>query len=86
MHVDANIFEKYWLEVRTLQTTRGCPMDCSFCSITVFSGRLFRMRTVDDVVSALAAVRNAISSSWTTIWWLLAQSTSALFRSCSMRW
>jgi radical SAM superfamily enzyme YgiQ (UPF0313 family) len=36
------------------QTTRGCPMACTFCSVTAFNGRLFRMRDVEDVVAELA--------------------------------
>ena len=31
-------------------------MDCSFCSVTAFNGRLFRMREVDDVVAEVAAI------------------------------
>jgi radical SAM superfamily enzyme YgiQ (UPF0313 family) len=31
-------------------------MDCSFCSVTVFNGRLFRMRDVDEVVAEVAAI------------------------------
>jgi radical SAM superfamily enzyme YgiQ (UPF0313 family) len=38
------------------QTSRGCPMDCSFCSVTAFNGRLFRMREVDDVVAEMRAI------------------------------
>ncbi len=53
---DRRIFEKYQYEYVSAQTTRGCPMDCSFCSVTVFNGRLFRMRTVDEVVSELLTI------------------------------
>lgn len=53
---DRRIFEKYDYEYVSAQTSRGCPMDCSFCSVTVFNGRLFRMRGVDDVVAELAAI------------------------------
>ncbi len=31
-------------------------MDCSFCSVTAFNGRLFRMREIDDVVAEVAAI------------------------------
>ena len=31
-------------------------MDCSFCSVTVFNGRLFRMRTVEEVIAEIAAI------------------------------
>ena len=27
----------------TAQTTRGCPLNCSFCSVTAFNGRTYRM-------------------------------------------
>ncbi|MBS1819728.1 MAG: B12-binding domain-containing radical SAM protein [Acidobacteria bacterium] len=53
---DRRIFEKYTYEYVSAQTSRGCPMDCSFCSVTVFNGRLFRMRTVDEVVAEVAAI------------------------------
>ena len=53
---DRRIFDKYDYEYVSAQTTRGCPMDCSFCSVTVFNGRLFRMRTVDDVITELAGI------------------------------
>jgi radical SAM superfamily enzyme YgiQ (UPF0313 family) len=53
---DRSIFEKYQYEYVSAQTTRGCPMDCSFCSVTAFNGRLFRMRDVDQVVAEVAAI------------------------------
>ena len=32
-----------------LQTTRGCPFDCQFCSVTAFYGGTYRFRPVEDV-------------------------------------
>ncbi len=54
---DRTIFDKYRYEYVSAQTSRGCPMDCSFCSVTAFNGRLFRMREIDDVVAEVAAIR-----------------------------
>lgn len=54
---DRRIFDKYRYEYVSAQTSRGCPMDCSFCSVTAFNGRLFRMREIDDVVQEVAAIR-----------------------------
>src|SRR5262245_51872020 len=54
---DRRIFEKYPYEYVSAQTSRGCPMDCSFCSVTAFNGRLFRMRDVADVVAEIAGIR-----------------------------
>jgi radical SAM superfamily enzyme YgiQ (UPF0313 family) len=53
---DRRIFAKYNYEYVSAQTTRGCPMDCSFCSVTAFNGRLFRMREVGDVVAEVADI------------------------------
>ena len=33
-----------------VQTTRGCPLNCSFCSVTAFNGAHYRMRPIEDVV------------------------------------
>ena len=53
---DRRIFSKYNYEYVSAQTSRGCPMDCSFCSVTAFNGRLFRMREVDDVVREVSKI------------------------------
>jgi radical SAM superfamily enzyme YgiQ (UPF0313 family) len=34
----------------TVQTTRGCPLNCSFCSVTSFNGNSYRQRPIEDVV------------------------------------
>jgi len=33
-----------------IQTTRGCPMNCTFCSVTAFNGARYRQRPIADVV------------------------------------
>ena len=33
-----------------IQTTRGCPLNCSFCSVTAFNGAHYRQRSIADVV------------------------------------
>ena len=53
---DRTIFDKYRYEYASVQTSRGCPMDCSFCSVTAFNGRLFRMREAEDVAAEIAAI------------------------------
>ena len=36
-----------------LQTSRGCPYDCSFCSVTTTFGRKMRYRSVDRIVAEM---------------------------------
>jgi radical SAM superfamily enzyme YgiQ (UPF0313 family) len=40
----------------SVQTSRGCPMDCPFCSVTSFNGRTFRQRPVEEVLDELAGI------------------------------
>ena len=41
----------------TIQTTRGCPFDCEFCSVTAFYGRKYRKRPLDQVLAELQQLR-----------------------------
>ena len=41
----------------SIQTARGCPLDCSFCSVSAFNGRLYRRRPVESVVQELRLIR-----------------------------
>lgn len=36
-----------------IQTSRGCPFNCSFCSVTPMFGRIYRTRSIDSVVSEI---------------------------------
>jgi radical SAM superfamily enzyme YgiQ (UPF0313 family) len=48
---------KKYLLTNTLQTTRGCPHECEFCSVTAFYGRKYRKRPVDSVLAELQVLR-----------------------------
>jgi radical SAM superfamily enzyme YgiQ (UPF0313 family) len=39
--------------INTLQTTRGCPFNCDFCSVTAFYGHSYRMRPLEDIENEL---------------------------------
>ena len=39
-----------------IQTTRGCPLNCNFCSVTAFNGALYRQRPIPDVVREFQAI------------------------------
>jgi len=40
-----------------IQTTRGCPYDCDFCSVTGMFGRKLRRRSPESIVTELAQYR-----------------------------
>ncbi len=41
----------------SIQTTRGCPLSCSFCSVSAFNGTLYRHRPIASVIEELQAIR-----------------------------
>jgi len=40
-----------------IQTTRGCPMNCTFCSVTAFNGAHYRQRPIPDIVREFQLIR-----------------------------
>ncbi len=47
--------DKYF--VQSVQTSRGCPCDCNFCSVTSFNGRKTRYRPIREVIDELAHLK-----------------------------
>jgi radical SAM superfamily enzyme YgiQ (UPF0313 family) len=41
----------------SIQTSRGCPLACSFCSVTTFNGGRFRRRPVENVIQEFRKIR-----------------------------
>jgi len=52
---DRSIFNPDY-NVTSIQTSRGCPMDCEFCSVTAFNGRVFRQRPAAEVVDEIRGI------------------------------
>lgn len=46
------------MRVLPIQTSRGCPYDCSFCSVTGMFGRHFRFRSTEHILRELRGYRN----------------------------
>jgi radical SAM superfamily enzyme YgiQ (UPF0313 family) len=42
--------------IASIQTSRGCPFDCEFCSVSVFNGKTFRQRPLYDIISELEQI------------------------------
>ena len=44
----------------SIQTSRGCPMDCEFCSVPSFNGHQYRLRDPKQVVDEIASVPHSL--------------------------
>ena len=42
----------------SVQTTRGCPMSCDFCSVHTFNGNCYRLRPIDEVLDELETIEH----------------------------
>lgn len=51
---------RFYLTTGTIQTSRGCPYNCSFCSVTRFFGRTYRVRPVEEVVREIEGMRQRL--------------------------
>lgn len=40
----------------SVQTSRGCPMDCEFCSVPSFNGHKYRLREVNQILDELESL------------------------------
>ncbi len=40
----------------SIQTTRGCPMNCDFCSVTAFNGAHYRYRPISEVLDEMEEI------------------------------
>lgn len=47
--------KRYW-SANSVQTSRGCPHDCNFCSVTAFNGRRVRMRDIDNILAEVESL------------------------------
>ncbi len=47
---------KYYKEMHLIQTTRGCPFNCDFCTVTHFFGQTYRTRSIEDIVREIKTV------------------------------
>ena len=54
--------KKGYLFRNTMQVFRGCKFNCSFCSVSRFFGRSYRMRPLDEVIKEIEFLRG--NSGW----------------------
>jgi radical SAM superfamily enzyme YgiQ (UPF0313 family) len=53
---------KDYLVFNPIQTTRGCPHNCAFCTTPAIFGRKFRQRSIDDIVEEIRHAKDAFGS------------------------
>lgn len=59
IRVDRSLFAgKGYLPLSLIETGRGCPFKCNFCSIAAFYRSTYRRRPVHDIVRELGEVEN----------------------------
>jgi radical SAM superfamily enzyme YgiQ (UPF0313 family) len=51
-----DILQNRYYSWGSLQTSRGCPMNCTFCSVTAFNGHRFRRRPLESVIEELEQI------------------------------
>jgi radical SAM superfamily enzyme YgiQ (UPF0313 family) len=59
IRVDRSLFEgRRYLPLALVETGRGCPFRCNFCSISSFYRARYRSRPVDEILAELGKVRH----------------------------
>ncbi len=53
--IDRSHFSDKYM-IQSIQTSRGCPCNCSFCSVTKFNGSRYRFRPIQNVVDEIAGL------------------------------
>ena len=46
------------MQITPISTSRGCPFDCTFCSVTAMFGRKYRFRSTDSVIEELSRLKH----------------------------
>ncbi|MCX5872783.1 MAG: radical SAM protein [Deltaproteobacteria bacterium] len=49
--------KRYLLDI--VQTTKGCPFDCEFCSVHAFDGQRIRSKTVEQVIQEIQGINSS---------------------------
>lgn len=56
---DFTLIKGFWSSLLTMpiSTSRGCPFDCSFCSVTKIFGRKYRFRSAENIIEEMKSRR-----------------------------
>jgi len=53
-----NIGGKLFYNIASILSSRGCPMQCTFCSCRVFEGNVYRARNVSNILKEIKILKN----------------------------
>jgi radical SAM superfamily enzyme YgiQ (UPF0313 family) len=45
-------------KIAPVVTSRGCPFDCNFCSVTTMFGRKYRFRSTENIIAELKTIKS----------------------------
>jgi radical SAM superfamily enzyme YgiQ (UPF0313 family) len=54
-----DLFKKRY-KIQTVQTSKGCPFNCEFCSVTKFCGGAYRQRPIGEVINEVAMIKDKV--------------------------
>jgi len=56
---DFSLIKGFWPSILTMpvSTSRGCPFDCSFCSVTKIFGHKYRFRSAENIIAEMRSRR-----------------------------
>jgi len=55
-------YHRYRYRTIPVQTSRGCPNNCSYCTVTSLYGQKYRFRPVEEVIEELRAAMKTVGS------------------------
>jgi len=50
-----------------IETSRGCPMQCTFCSVRHFHGKVLRYKSIEDVIKEIRYLKSSYNTSFFSI-------------------
>ncbi len=56
--IDGVDISKKRLQITPVSTSRGCPFDCTFCSVTAMFGRKYRFRSTESVIEEISQFKH----------------------------
>jgi len=54
------LHRSFFFDVGTVETSRGCPYDCDFCTVSSIHGRKIRHRPLENLIPEIESIHNRI--------------------------